>query len=85
MFMISTLTDDFCGMPAWFERNVSCRLSFTAWFLATIVLVNAYVGVLISGLTSPFETEAINSFENFIYSTITLIKSPNCSYGAKWE
>jgi len=64
LFLISTLTDDSCGLPAWFNKNLSFRLSFTTWFLATLVLVNGYIGVLISELTSGFEKESVHSFAN---------------------
>jgi len=64
LFLVSTLTDDSCGLPAWFDKNLSFRLSFSAWFLATLVLVNGYIGALISGLTSGFEKESVHSFAN---------------------
>jgi len=76
LFLISTLTDDSCGLPAWFSKKLSFRVTFTAWFLATVVLVNGYIGCLISGITSEFEEESVHSFRDlsvqyYTYDTIT--------------
>jgi len=62
--MISTLTDDSCKLKNWFSKKLSLRVSFTSWFLATLVLVFGYIEGLISGITSGFEKESIHSFKN---------------------
>jgi len=64
LFMISSIMDDSCGIPNWLAKQISFRFSFVAWFLAVIVIVNGYISVLISGLTSPFDLKTIRYFQN---------------------
>jgi len=64
LFMISSITDDSCGTPNWIGKQVAFRISFVAWFLAVIVIVNGYISVLISDLTTPFDMKTIRFFQN---------------------
>jgi hypothetical protein len=61
-FMLSTITDDSCGMPSTLARQTVVRIGLGPWFLMTVVLVNAYLGLVITGLTSPFPLESVKSF-----------------------
>jgi hypothetical protein len=61
-FMLSTITDDSCGMPTTLATQTVIRISLGPWFLMTVVLVNAYLGLVITGLTSPFPLESVKSF-----------------------
>jgi hypothetical protein len=62
MFILSTITDDNCAMPGSLAREPVIRIALGPWFLMTVVLVNAYVGLVITGLTSPLPKESVDSF-----------------------
>jgi hypothetical protein len=62
MFILSTITDDNCAMPGGLAREPVIRIALGPWFLMTVVMVNAYVGLVITGLTSPLPTESVDSF-----------------------
>jgi len=60
--MISSVTEDCVGIPNGLSQILAFRCSFVAWSLATIVLVNGYIGVLITGLTTRFDAKSISRF-----------------------
>jgi hypothetical protein len=62
MFILSTITDANCAMPGGLAREPVIRIALGPWFLMTVVMVNAYVGLVITGLTSPLPTESVDSF-----------------------
>jgi hypothetical protein len=62
MFILSTITDDNCAMPGGLAREPVIRIALGPWFLMTVVMVNAYIGLVITGLTSPLPTESVDSF-----------------------
>jgi len=64
LFVLSTIVDDSCGMPECLKSLDVVRLSLGAWFLASVLFVNAYIGIVISSLTSPFNLQSITSFHN---------------------
>jgi hypothetical protein len=64
LFILSTITDDNCAMPGGLAREPVIRIALGPWFLMTVVLVNAYVGLVITGLTSPLPKESVDSFSN---------------------
>jgi len=64
MFVLSTITDDSCGMPQQLRRNWKIRFLFGPWFLTSVVLVNCYIGLAISSLTAPFQLTSIHFFQN---------------------
>jgi hypothetical protein len=61
-FIISTITDDNSGMPRELGREPVIRIGLGPWFLMTVVIVNAYVGLVITGLTSPLPLVSVDSF-----------------------
>jgi len=58
--MLSTITDDSCGMPSELRRCLKIRLSLGPWYLASVLFVNAYSGLVITSLTTPFELNSID-------------------------
>jgi len=74
LLMISSVNEDSCGSPRWLDKKLSFRISFVGWFLAMIVVVNGYIGVLISGLTLPFDMETVNHFSNLSVCNIIATK-----------
>jgi hypothetical protein len=62
MFILSTITDDNCAMPGGLAREPVIRIALGPWFLMTVAMVNAYIGLVITGLTSPLPTESVDSF-----------------------
>jgi hypothetical protein len=62
LFILSTIIDDNCAMPGGLARELVIRIAFGPWFLMTVVLVNAYIGLVITGLTSPLPKESVDSF-----------------------
>jgi len=64
LFLVSTVTDDSCGRPEELKKNSKLRCTLGAWYLATIVFVNAYIGLAITSLTKPFGVGSISSFRN---------------------
>jgi len=64
MFVLSTLTDDSCGMPDKLRKNWNVRFLFGPWFLISVILVNCYIGLAISSLTAPIKLQSIHFFKN---------------------
>jgi len=64
LYILSTVTDDSCGMPEQLSKNTATRSILAPWLLASVVFVNAYVGIVISSLSTPFELTSITRFEN---------------------
>jgi hypothetical protein len=52
LFTLSTITDDNCAMPGGLAREPVIRMALGPWFLMDVVLVNAYIGLVITGITS---------------------------------
>jgi len=76
LLMVSSISDDCCGIPGWFDKILAFRLSFVGWSLAMIVVVNGYIGGLISGLSTPYDLFSITSFadlsnQHYSYQEIT--------------
>jgi len=64
LLVVSSFTDDSFQIPKLLRKCMAFRVSFVGWFLAMTVIVNGYIGVLICGLTTPFDLESIQFFEN---------------------
>jgi len=62
LFVLSTIMDDSCGMPNQLKRSWKIRFLFGPWFLTSVVLVNGYIGLAISSLTTPFKLKSVDFF-----------------------
>jgi len=51
-------------MPKELKSNIKIRFTLGSWYLATIVFVNAYIGLAITSLTKPFWFGSISSFSD---------------------
>jgi len=64
LFVLSTITDDSCGMPEKLRRNWKIRSLFAPWFLISVIFVNCYISLAISSITTPFKLQSIDFFQN---------------------
>jgi len=62
LFLLATVSDDSCDLPEAVQKNVPIRIMLSPWYLSTVVIVNAYMGLVISNLLSPFPLKSISTF-----------------------
>jgi len=76
LFVLSTITDDSCGMPCLLRKAWKIRFLLAPWFLASVIFVNVYQGIAVSSLLSPFKKTSISLFEHLttIHYTQKLIQ-----------
>jgi len=62
LFLISSVTDDSTETPVVSRKNLKTRLIIGPWVLASVVIVNGYIQILIGSLTTPFGLSSVSSF-----------------------
>jgi len=62
LFLLATVSDDSCDLPEAIQQNVAVRIMLSPWYLSTVVIVNAYIGLVISSLTGSFSLTSVGHF-----------------------
>jgi len=59
LFVFPTICDDSGSLPEKLRLHLPIRLALGLWYFATVVVVNAYIGLVICSLITPFQLTSI--------------------------
>lgn len=68
-FVLSTIVDDAYPVSRNISRHFQFRIVCGVWLLGTVVLTNGYLGLAITGLTSPIPFQSVETFQNLTEGT----------------